>query len=116
MEMAEQQVVEQQAVDRAVVEQQAVDRAVVEQQVGAAAAGRRPPPQLVSRGTREVGRTTPVGTHVLPLGPGSRFARLHWGGQCVNCGETVDPGERGWIDPSDTEVLCVTCWPPLMIG
>jgi hypothetical protein len=100
VEMAEQQVVEQ----------------VVEQQLRTAPAGRRPAPPGLS--TRMVGavRSAPVGTHVLPLGPGSRFARLHWGGQCVNCGEAVHPGERGWIDPTDTEVLCVACWPPLMIG
>lgn len=56
------------------------------------------------------------GTPVLPLGPGSRLGRLHWGGQCVNCGDALRPGERGWIDRTDTEMLCLRCWPPLVIG
>lgn len=100
-------------------EQQVVNHQLIEPQVRAVPAGRVQAPQaprLVPKRAGTVPRPRPVGTHVLPLGPGSKFARLHWGGRCVNCGETLYPGERGWIDSTDTEVLCVTCWPPLMIG
>ncbi len=48
---------------------------------------------------------------VRPLGPGSRFGRLRWGGPCVNCGDMVPPGERGWIEPTFEQVLCEVCWP-----
>ena len=76
----------------------------------------RPAIRLLPSQTEGIARGTRAGIPVLPLGPGSRFGRLHWGGHCVNCGEHVPPGERGWIDPSDTEVLCIRCWPPLVIG
>ena len=76
----------------------------------------RSPVRLVPAPTTETAPRRPSGTPVLPLGPGSRFGRLHWGGQCVNCGENVLPGERGWIDRTDTEVLCTACWPPLLVG
>ncbi len=108
MDMAEPQVVEQQV--RAPVDRRAGPRWV---STGLVPTGLV---RTVPAATEGVVRPQPAGTHVLPLGPGSRFARFHWGGQCVNCGETVFPGERGWIDPTDTEVLCVTCWPPLTIG
>ncbi len=48
---------------------------------------------------------------VRPLGPSSRFGRLRWGGPCVNCGEMVPPGQRGWIEPTFQHVLCEECWP-----
>jgi hypothetical protein len=48
---------------------------------------------------------------VRPLGPNSRFGRLRWGGPCVNCGEMVAPGGRGWIEPTLQLVLCEECWP-----
>jgi hypothetical protein len=51
---------------------------------------------------------------VRPLGPSSAFGRLRWGGPCVNCGETVPPGGRGWIEPTFQQVLCAECWPALV--
>ncbi len=73
------------------------------------------PPEL-RRGYRD-GRSEAVAAplrRIRPMGPRSRFERLHFGGSCVNCGAKINPHDEGWNDPDIDKVMCAGCWPAVV--